>query len=560
MKKLQYTRNHFILVITLAFLIVFNINFLTPMHSDDYSYYNLGLSWSAHIKHYFTWSGRFIIDYISSLLLIINNDVIISSINSFVLVFLIYTLTTIPYFCSYYNYSKITLSFVLLFCTYWISIPDLGQTAFWIVGSVNYMWPCLFAAIFIKYFLKLYFNHNSLKYKIISVIFAFLSGLSNEIMALTIVCFISLFTLKAFYQKNPLKYFVVICFFIILIGASVEIFAPGNFSRIDVLKSKGLDWFSLTISQKLKVHFLERIPNNLLIASSPLYISFVLLILPVKKQLKNIKDNNIFLLFLFCLLSFLTIFILLGSPQVLSRAGTVTTFFSCLAFSFLVYENQLVKPNHRLFTLNYKVIILCFLFSYCSQYRAFYNYYIQDSIRKQIIYKNISRGNKIFDIPDYFHLPLAKETYDIDYYHNKDAMGSYYGVKKIERTMVHFNYAVINQSCNAAFSAKYYPIKCLWTYSFNPLDRNKCTFVIELQEAFWHKLDSDPIIYAQNTTENNAKIEQLPSNVQLIDDRLFLSFSDEISAKDIKLSLTRGGTTKLFDLSPMIDEVLDAKK
>lgn len=50
-------------MILLAFLAIFLIEWYTPIHSDDYRYYLLGISPESHFHHYMTWSGRIIADY-----------------------------------------------------------------------------------------------------------------------------------------------------------------------------------------------------------------------------------------------------------------------------------------------------------------------------------------------------------------------------------------------------------------------------------------------------------------------------------------------------------------
>ena len=58
-------------ILVTIFVLVFVITFLTPMHSDDYAYYNLGFSLEGHLAHYINWSGRILADFISAGILLL---------------------------------------------------------------------------------------------------------------------------------------------------------------------------------------------------------------------------------------------------------------------------------------------------------------------------------------------------------------------------------------------------------------------------------------------------------------------------------------------------------
>ncbi len=95
------------------------------MHSDDYAYYLMGFSPSAHLGHYLGWSGGFVTDYISSILLSFNNTVY-STINILAFFLLIYFISLIPVKIFNNKNTFSVMSFLLIFILYWIANPNPG--------------------------------------------------------------------------------------------------------------------------------------------------------------------------------------------------------------------------------------------------------------------------------------------------------------------------------------------------------------------------------------------------------------------------------------------------
>ena len=123
------------------YALIYFVAYQVPIHSDDYSYYQLGLSLKSHIEHYLGWSGRFITDYISSLLLNLLTRPVYMAVNSFVLLTVMVLVSVLPSFVR--NRGEIihrgsSVILWLVFVLYWVANPDLGQTSFWVVGSANY--------------------------------------------------------------------------------------------------------------------------------------------------------------------------------------------------------------------------------------------------------------------------------------------------------------------------------------------------------------------------------------------------------------------------------------
>lgn len=99
-------------------------------------------------------------------------------------------------------------------------IPSFGDTCIWVSGAVNYLWMSIF---YLAYF---YFDKkNSICGKLI---FAFISGFTNEPMGGMIIVF--LIARSIIKWKRPSKEDILCCF-LALLGTIFILIAPGNKSR-----------------------------------------------------------------------------------------------------------------------------------------------------------------------------------------------------------------------------------------------------------------------------------------------------------------------------------------
>ncbi|WP_262379197.1 DUF6056 family protein, partial [Klebsiella pneumoniae] len=137
-----------ILALLAMYVLTSAIALNTPMHSDDYTYAITGIGIESHFKHYFTWSGRIVADYVSGLLLSVDHTYR-SLINATALPILSLLIAKISSYS--FETKKYQISFfgLFIFLVYWLSNTNLGQTTFWVVGSANYIWTNIFICLFI---------------------------------------------------------------------------------------------------------------------------------------------------------------------------------------------------------------------------------------------------------------------------------------------------------------------------------------------------------------------------------------------------------------------------
>lgn len=280
-----------------------------PFHSDDYLFYLRGISLEALLKHYMTWEGRLIGDYTGALLLHFFSRPVYMGINSLIFLIILVQISFVPSVVdqkSVINKSNVILLW-LAFFLYWLCNPCLGQTSFWIVGSVIYLWPLMWAGCYILLLFKLLQNtvyvtkctersknlttlNTQLPHQLVAKYdllllggLGFLAGLSNEATGATVVLFtivLYLFFRYKGYSKHLLNIeldfsrrndVLLIGLFSTLIGFLVLVLAPGNFVRMKWVEFA--DWQSLSLIEKILYHVFQRIP----LAISRFWLAFFII-------------------------------------------------------------------------------------------------------------------------------------------------------------------------------------------------------------------------------------------------------------------------------------------
>lgn len=238
-------------VIFFIFAVMFSLNYLMPLHRDDYDY---SMIWKTgeHInsfsdvfdstwRHYFLHGGRFFSVFCLNLFLWLGKipfDVANAALFA-ALVILIYFHAR--------RKLKIDNEFGILAATgilAWLSFPHFGEVAVWKSGSTVYLWSAVPAAIFLlPYNLELAGTWKFSQGKIFAVAMFFLgiiAGCSVENLGVTVTILTTAISFYS-YRKHSLKLWMPAGAFGSLIGLIILLAAPGNFVRYDVQGSgKGI--------------------------------------------------------------------------------------------------------------------------------------------------------------------------------------------------------------------------------------------------------------------------------------------------------------------------------
>jgi hypothetical protein len=236
------TRRLVSILLVTAIAIVFGISFVfsifaAPVH-DDFCRAALDVNWLDNVKqNYQTWSGRWAVHALYGATF---PSIDITSINYNILLSFCLPL----WFCIFYILIGVCIGnalprskkagFALILCSaYWVGMPKVAETWYWLTGDAEYNVPFFLFSVLI-YVLTLLLRQGSYAITkaasaICSIFLVFVIGGFNELVSLLLIPTVAAgcFVLVAQRRYSDAKLFGVILTFGI-VGFAVNFFAPGT--------------------------------------------------------------------------------------------------------------------------------------------------------------------------------------------------------------------------------------------------------------------------------------------------------------------------------------------
>lgn len=525
---IKFIKNY--IVLTILFISVFMLIYYTPLHSDDYSYKMMGFDISNHLRHYFSWSGRFFSDYISVVLVSIESKIVLSFIQSIALMTIIFSFMYTRKFTDK-KVEFFTSDYLIIFVVYFLSHPSFGQSNLWVVGSANYMWTSLVHIFFILSIINYYSRKT---FKPVILLFAFLSGWSNENMAITLIGATGLLLIWDTYKNKKIDPLLLTIIITLTFGAALLILAPGNFNRLS--NPAFNSWHQTGIFEKIYVHLFKRMPYSFQIQYLGYAISLIGIFLSYfsgKRKLTNeFKITPTAYALIFLALSIISNLSMILSPSFPDRALTPSFTFIMFSIIFSYYNNYEIISSKITKSALTILSILAFLFYYIPVINAFSSISIQEKIRSDII---LNSNNGDVKLPEYYFTTLPRWSYRFDTYNNIDAMKDFYNIRTLNLFWSDFDYSVINKK-PLNKDNKYIKI-----HVYSEGYETKSVFIFELMnQKNINEINNSRVFF--NLTDINGKkhILDFQPSVREIDGRTFLFTKTEIplyKIRDINFSL-----------------------
>lgn len=306
MKELKIFKNKKKLIVIISLGIIFflalAINMNTIWTADDYCFYNnvwsnnqefsLKRVLESTTNFYLNWTGRFASTYFNYIFLFFNKNIfnIINSLMFTLLIFLIYKIIKSE---KEDNPFLLIISFFLI----WFFIPQLGQVAFWKIGSIIYMWTLLSVLTISLFFVKLLKNQDKVKNNFINIIMLFIFAIiagngfeTNSIMLITFLSF-SIAYIKLF-KKQKLPLWSIFTFLGSIIGFATNFFSPGNAARMSSMGTKDSFFNTLKFGTG-SVFFRGILETHIYVLLILIIFLYLLYLLSVNKDKKRFFKSKI---------------------------------------------------------------------------------------------------------------------------------------------------------------------------------------------------------------------------------------------------------------------------
>lgn len=402
---------------------------ILPMVSDDFWYgeKNLDLI-SVSIQHYINWSGRLLTD-VTSRIILQYPAWVVSGIKTIALVLLIVLLANLPsMILGKKVFSRVNL--YLLFITYWICNPNLGQTTFWTVGASNYLFTNLWILAYLNWVFFMFNKKNHWYEYILLVLTAFGAGLSNENTSPVIVMFTAGMLIYVIYKKNKNIAPWIVGLIFNLVGSLILLLSPGNKVRVRNLPSDVKTGLSV---ENIYGFFTDGTGGTLFSNYGFLFLIFIIIGIFLFYK-KEVSRKAIFWSMIFILMAIVANFAFVLSPVTMVRSLQGAFVLFLISLSFMVSE-LMRTPRFKIINIIFSVSMILasmiFVTSYILEVNSFKLARTETNIRQSIILKAKKNNDPRVTIPSmYTGLLLRPKNDSYDTFFSPH-LGQYYGYKGI---------------------------------------------------------------------------------------------------------------------------------
>jgi len=396
------------------------------MMSDDFWYgeKNINLI-SVSIQHYLQWSGRLLTD-ITSRIILQYPAWLLSGVKAITLVGLIWLITLLPnMILNKKIFSRTNL--YLMFITYWICNPNLGQTTFWTVGASNYLFTNVWILMYLNLVFYMFYHQSKWHGYVLLGITAFGAGLSNENTGPMVVIFtVGMLIYASYKNKNiiPWIYGAIFSAF----GAAVLLVSPGNSFREHSLPLKFQTGLTLN---KLYSFFTDGTSIKWFSNYGFLFLIFLIVVVLLYFK-KNVARKPIFWSLLFFSMAIVANFAFILSPFTMVRSLQGAFVFFLISLSFLVTE-LMSESKNKIINIIFSIMLICatllFVTSYVLEINSFKLARAESNIRETLVLQAKRSKKSTVMIPGWYYGTLLRPQNDPYDSYLSEHFGPYYGYK-----------------------------------------------------------------------------------------------------------------------------------
>ncbi|MCY9592015.1 hypothetical protein PC41400_05090 [Paenibacillus chitinolyticus] len=410
-------------ILLLFFFYFLIINILMPLTPDDFSRATVSHTgkkitniWDIVYSQYYFYqvvNGRAIVHAFVELFMMLGKD-LFNIINSLVFISLC-VLILIHSGIKEIN-KFVGFHFILVVILLWFGLPSIGDTIFWLSGSVNYLWTAVFSLSFLLPFRfaiegKELLNSNK-KAHILMLVLGLLAGWSHENTAMLTGCFLFFIFLYFWFGKIKIARYLYTGALSFVIGALFLFLAPANFNRV---KSMGYtDNYDLW--RQVKIGF-ESI-KYILKSSQFIFVLFFFLILIYiwTSKRSRVKNNKaIIQVLIYFSAACVSIIPMLVSPEFPPRSFFASATFVVISIVML-YRVISTEINSSLKVISLFILGILLVMSMSRVYLDYNKIHETHTAREALITESKQKGIYSVSLPK---MPLATDKYIFVYEINK---------------------------------------------------------------------------------------------------------------------------------------------
>ena len=402
MKKWLKKNYGIIIVLSLIFLVMFVLNSLTPIMSDDFGYsFNLSeerlsglrdiINFQKH--HYFYWGGRIVAHTLVQLFLL-GPKVIFNIFNSLCFTTLIYLI----YLITKKEKENILMIPIIFFLVYFLQ-PVFGQCCLWLTGSCNYLWTTTIVLSILYLYIKRSDKKDSLMYIIFMFILGIVAGWTNENTSFSLITILLLLLITLKKEKKEIKRWHIFGIIGNIIGFIIMILAPGNYLRKEEFVEEA------SIIKRLLTRFID-CTKGIFSYELIILIIFAILIGIFIYKKKKINKNSI----IFMIGSIMGVYPMVLSPTFPERSWFAIITFGIISIIILINDLESKKMFNSIVLSIFIILGVIFIKDY------------------MLLTKDIIKFKKVWDNRiEYFKKNPNKDEYVFETYSTDNKRNPMYG-------------------------------------------------------------------------------------------------------------------------------------
>lgn len=447
------TNNILRTVSIIIFMIIFSsiliINTKTPMIGEDYAlslqyydkinsstYQKLTLIYERMQYQFTNWNSRF--GEQLAILFLGFDKTFFNILNSFA--FIVLAAINVRFGIGETNSistTKLLIYTSLVLMMYYIFLPALGESVFWLTGSTNYLWGLVFLLFFLLPFINILERPTKAEQRLpfYYLILGFFAGMTNENTVPVSIIFCCLAIVRLRLNKSKVNFAYYLAFIFHCIGYASLLFSPST-----KIRREYYDQIFGSVNPSLSV-YLDRLVKILadFFYYYKSYIFVTLILLTLYFIVRLISKNNLgpflrsrpFSLILFILFSFIAVIDMIAVPYYEVRSSLLT-FFALTSFiiSIIDYFSNSKRP---LFFLSVFLLLLGWLFTF-NNMRITYNRFDADFQKRETILLGEVGLKKTIVVPRFSEIQDQRLLNSREFYleFNNLNYSAYYGYDEIQ--------------------------------------------------------------------------------------------------------------------------------